>query len=245
MKLRICVAIFLLSGVCLTDFAEAQRKPRRSRSLTTKSTEGYVSAGFHIGAMNYFGDIPSGFTFTRPGGGVFIMRKISPRAHIRLSLSVGRLEGDDFESEENSGTYARNLHFRNDILELTLTNTLDLIGSYGKYQKRAPFTPYLFYGIGLVHHNPKAKIPVNQGNEWIELQPLGTEGQGRPGYGDPYSKIQLALPLGLGLKWSINDRMDIAIESGVRFTFFDHLDDVSGQYPDLDDLGESIGSFVE
>ncbi|MDX2301602.1 MAG: DUF6089 family protein [Microscillaceae bacterium] len=245
MKIRNRIVIFLiLQELFFCVQAEAQRKPSRSSSFPSRETEGYVSAGFQLNAMNYFGDIPSGVSFTRPGAGVFVMRKISPRSHLRLSLNWGRLEGDDFSSAENSGTYARNLHFRNDIVELTLVNTWDLIGSYGKYRKRVPFTPFLFFGFGLIHHNPQAKIILNQSTEWVDLQPLGTEGQGRPGYDAPYSKIQLVLPLGVGFKWSVNERLDIAIESGIRFTFFDHLDDVSGEYPNLDDLGNPLAASL-
>jgi hypothetical protein len=64
------------------------------------------------------------------------------------------------------------------------------------------------------------------------LQPLGTEGQGSPLYPDrsPYSTVALAFPIGLGVKFSITDRMNLNIEVAHRFTSTDYMDDVSGTY---------------
>ncbi|MEO1652859.1 MAG: DUF6089 family protein [Bacteroidota bacterium] len=235
---KIILLVFLLSF--FGQWSLFGQRLRKGRALRPKETEGYVSAGLQLGAANYFGDIPSGIQATRPSAGIFISRKLGPRSHARLGLSWLRLEADDFFSEETSGTYARNLHFRNDIIELSLVNTLDLIPSYGKHQRRALFTPYLYYGVAVIYQNPRARLPLNQGGDWIELQPLGTEGQGRPGYDDPYSKVQLAIPLGLGVKWAINERLNVGIESGIRFAFTDYLDDVSGEYPELDELGNPL-----
>ncbi|NJO03342.1 MAG: hypothetical protein HC880_18130 [Bacteroidia bacterium] len=39
---------------------------------------------------------------------------------------------------------------------------------------------------------------------------------------------------------ALSERWDLALESGVRLSFFDYLDDVSGDYPNLDDLGNPL-----
>ena len=49
----------------------------------------------------------------------------------------------------------------------------------------------------------------------------------------PYKRIQIAIPLGLGARFRINQVMDFAAEFGFRYTFTDYLDDVSGNYVDL------------
>jgi hypothetical protein len=68
------------------------------------------------------------------------------------------------------------------------------------------------------------------GNE-IALQPLGTEGQGtRANNKLPYSLNQLTVPLGLGVKITLKKRLAISLEYGIRKTFTDYLDDVSGNY---------------
>lgn len=236
-KISKTLTILILS---LFHFQLQAQKLKKSPPLTPSETEGYVNVGFLVGAANYYGDIPSGPLFTRPAFGAYISRKLSPRIHGRLQVSWANVVGDDNAEDKNSGVYARNLHFQNQILETSLLASYDLIKSPGKHTKRKNFTPYVFTGITLFHHNPRAKIPEVLGNRWVELQPLGTEGQGRPGYKQPYSKIQFALPMGLGLKWTLDKRWDVGIETGVRFTFFDYLDDVSGDYPFLSDLANPL-----
>lgn len=217
------IFIFLIS--ILSNNIFAQRKPI--------PTEGFLSFGFHLGGGNYFGDLYSNFSHTRVGGGFHINRKLSPRWHSRLSLNVIRVFANDGDAETTSSQYARNLHFRNDIKELALELTYDILPSPQRYDERKIFTPYLVSGIILLHHNPKAKL----GENWFDLQALGTEGQGNFGYDEPYNKVQFAVPVGLGLKLQIHERVDISLETAMRFTFFDYLDDVSKLYPDWSDLG--------
>jgi hypothetical protein len=238
-KYTCLVFCLVVASLSLTQNAQAQQM-RRSKALKPRTTEGYISAGLQLNAINYTGDIPSGPTFTRPGIGAFISRKVSPKLHVQLGAAWGRIEGDDISTDPSSGTYARNLHFRNDIKELSLLAQWDLIGSYGKHFRRKGFTPYLFAGIAVFHNNPQAKIPTSEGDAWVNLQPLGTEGQGRPGYEGMYSKIQIAVPVGIGFKIKLDERWDMGIETGVRFTFFDYLDDVSGEYPEMADLGDPL-----
>jgi hypothetical protein len=225
----------------LTQVAFAQPKPKQKNPLKSQETEGFVSWGAQLNACNYFGDVPSGWLFTRPGLSVFALRKLSPRMQARLSFSWIWLDGDDFSgSTATSGTYARNLHFRNFVKELALTATYDFNRSFGKYLKRRWFSPYLVAGIALFHHNPQARTPADLGGLWVDLQALGTEGQGRPSYAAPYNKIQLAIPLGLGFKWRMGDRWDLGLEIVPRITFTDYLDDVSGEYPNMPDLGNPL-----
>ncbi len=232
---------YLLAFFLIFAFLKVQaQRPRKTQSIRSTVTEGFVTAGLQLNAMNYTGDIPTDVMLTGPGASAFIARKLGPKTHLQLSLAWGRIQGNDGITDPSSGTYARNFHFRNDIKELALTAQWDLANSYGKYFRRKGFTPYLYGGIALIHHNPQTKIPENLGDSWVSLQPLGTEGQGRPGYESLYSKIQFAIPVGIGFKFKLDERWDMGIETGIRFTFFDYLDDVSGQYPDMSDLGNPL-----
>ena len=66
----------------------------------------------------------------------------------------------------------------------------------------------------------------------VDLQPLGTEGQGTAVVGsEEYSLTQVAIPLGGGIKIAVNPSFNIILEYGVRKTFTDYLDDVSTTYP--------------
>jgi hypothetical protein len=60
------------------------------------------------------------------------------------------------------------------------------------------------------------------------LQPLHTEGQGQPERDKPYSLVTLAIPMGFGVRYKLNDNFNIGAEIGLRYTFTDYLDDVGG-----------------
>jgi hypothetical protein len=68
---------------------------------------------------------------------------------------------------------------------------------------------------------------------WYALQPIGTEGQGTTfAGGKRYSLTQFCIPFGAGLKVNIAKRASLALEWGLRKTFTDYMDDVSGKYVD-------------
>ena len=99
-------------------------------------------------------------------------------------------------------------------------------------------TPYLFGGFSVFHFNPKADF----GGSNIELQPLGTEGQGIDGK-KKYKRIQFALPIGGGIKISVG-KIGIGIEVGARRTYTDYLDDVSTKYIDPNLFGPAGFGFT-
>jgi hypothetical protein len=90
------------------------------------------------------------------------------------------------------------------------------------------FTPYVSLGIGVFSFDPYAYL----GGQKYFLRPLGTEGQGSPLYPNkkPYSPIAMSIPLGVGLKYALNQNTNIFGEISYRFTSTDYLDDVSGTY---------------
>jgi len=82
----------------------------------------------------------------------------------------------------------------------------------------------------------------DNGNK-VELRDLGTEGQGSPlNSKGKYSKMQLAIPLGVGAKFSLGKRASMSFEIGIRKTFTDYIDDIgSGSYVDPVLLAEANG----
>ena len=61
----------------------------------------------------------------------------------------------------------------------------------------------------------------------MDLQPLGTEGEGFYKGEKKYNLTQLAIPIGGGFKYAISNNVRIGIEVGFRKLFTDYLDDVS------------------
>lgn len=216
--------------------------------------EKYWTIGGQLNAFNYFGDLnplsqrfSTEISFTRPNFGIEVSRRLGPRWSIRGSFSYGRLRGDDNVAAEPNddninrvARYGRNLHFRNDILELAFVATFDIFPSKGRFYRRRYFTPYLLAGIAGIYHNPQAKLPTDMGDEWVNLKPLRTEGQGLDGYAEEYTRIQPAIPLGIGARWRLTDRLDLSFEIAFRMLMFDHIDDVGGRYPNIADLESDL-----
>ncbi|HAS42551.1 MAG TPA: hypothetical protein DCS93_18875 [Microscillaceae bacterium] len=237
--------------------------------IITKSTaQNYWSVGAQVNVANYFGDlnpwtqyVGADPKFTRPSFMIHATRKFGRRIHVRANFGWALLRGDDFISAavfkpEHQPRYARNLHFRNDVKEFGITGIFDIFPSSRRtvvrtksprargrmIRERVKWTPYVFAGVGLILHNPRAKTPESLGGEWVALQPLGTEGQqtGLPQYQAPYSLVQPVFPVGIGVRWKLNQRIDIGVEMGLRITLTDYLDDVGGNYPVAADLQSDL-----
>ena len=120
---------------------------------------------------------------------------------------------------------------------------------------------YLSGGFGGFLYNPMAKNNFNypdvlenngfspDGNKtkYHKLRPLHTEGQGYNGQslgddfnvpgkvfkaGKTYKPVAICIPLGIGVQKAFNSDMGIKAELGIRYTFTDYIDDVSGLYYD-------------
>ncbi len=232
----------------------------------------YNSIGISLNAMNYYGDLsPSpgklstDISFTKPGIGLSFTRRMGPRFSLQGQFLFGTLKGSDAESAKKTDAsngvyrYERNLSFRNQIKELSVVAVIDLFENQGTYMSRAKWTPYVYIGIAGFLHNPQAIAPAKdlQGNplaeagKWVDLQPLGTEGQYAKlsptdaNYGiKPYSLAQVAIPFGLGARFRINEVWDLSADIGFRYTFTDYLDDVSANYVDLTKLSSPLAQAM-
>lgn len=199
----------------------------------------YFDTGIFYGVSSYQGDLspnamdPSQYNLAL---GAFLRYHLSTRIAVKTHLYGGTLTGTDAFSARHR---TRNLHFKSNILEWGVQGEYSLF-SYEMLDKTHISTPYILAGLSAFYFNPYAEyrgVPR-------ELRILGTEGQGLKGYDDFYKRVQLSIPLGLGIKVAINQTTNIGIEFGVRKTFTDYIDDVSGNYPDLADLFEQRGSLA-
>ena len=187
--------------------------------------------GAFAGLSNYGGDLQQThfeLATTRPAQGLFVRHHFNPTLSFRLGYTRGTLEGSDANYQDLL-IRQRNLSFRSDITELALTAEIAL-GVYGAEGKRTA-APYLFGGLAVFNFNPQT---LHDGY-WIDLQPIGTEGQGSRMYPgrQPYRLTQVSVPLGIGFNFRIQQRLVLGYEIGYRHTFTDYLDDVGGQYPDI------------
>lgn len=271
-------SLLFLLFISLFFLAELNAQSRRAIQWREHPTgrgnnQRYFAVGGYLAAMNYLGDLAphyragsTSIPLTRPGLGITGIMRWHRQLSLRGSFLWGRLRGDDATAdmyhEDDKFRYTRNLHFRNDIKEFSLDLLLDLGWHHRTFASRRKFIPYLFAGVAIFHHNPKAKVPdvdalhYELGNaqpiqqmdpryagvtpgEWIDLKPIGTEGQHLPGSEvKPYKNWNFAIPMGFGLRYRISRHYDFTFEMGYRKLFMDYLDDVSGVYVNPDEFGE-------
>lgn len=203
----------------------------------------YAEVGFGVGSSTYFGElagyrkVKSLFTLPRWNAGIMYTRHFTPKVAARASFTYARITGDDYKYNVGDplklpAQFARNAHFRNDLKEFALVGIYQFVGDGRNSTKRVALTPYIFGGLALLAHSPEARTPLElDERQWVKLQPLGTEGQGQPGYQKPYSLVTLAIPVGVGIRYKLNESFNLAAEVGLRYTFTDYLDDVGGSYP--------------
>jgi hypothetical protein len=186
---------------------------------------------FHVtafgGFANYSGDLQTKrltLDQSKAALGIGVKYDITPRISARAGINFARLEGND---KNNSGLLlARNLNFQTSLLEGNLMLEYTLLDLSEK-----KFSPFIFGGVAVYHFNPFTYDSL--GNK-INLQPLGTEGQGLAAYPDrkPYNLTQFAIPFGAGIKLRVAQNVVLSYEIGLRKLFTDYLDDVSSTYVD-------------
>ncbi|GAB4022801.1 hypothetical protein GCM10028773_37250 [Spirosoma koreense] len=234
--------------------------------MTKSSAQGYYNAhflpyssvSFGGGTSTYFGDL-AGYrqpfktlvTLPRWNIGIGYTRQFTPKFAARATFTWARIVGDDYtynknDLNDNLPQYIRNLHFRNDLKEFAITGIYNFIADGRNSDSRARLTPYLFGGIALVAHSPEALTPDSAGTaqHWVKLQPLHTEGQGLPGYDKPYSLVTIAIPVGIGVRYKLNESFNIGAEIGYRYTFTDYLDDVSANQYAPRDAQQGVAALV-
>ena len=219
MKMR--AAIVLMSLCLLGQF--------RSTAQDAIVQEGEFGIG--LGAAHYFGDLNTRAQLNRPkiAASVFFRKNFGNYIAARIGASYARLGYSDVYNSKNEYMSRRNLSFNSNVWELTLQGDFNFF-RFMPGEPQYNFTPYVTLGAGLFSYDPFAYL----GNEKIFLRPLGTEGQGSSLYPDrkPYSTMGVCFPFGAGLKYAINERINIGFEVLYRFTNTDYLDDVSTTYVD-------------
>ena len=170
-----------------------------------------------------------------------LRHRMSQRFYVNTSFSYGKLGGDDDLTLEFFRRY-RNLNFKTNIYELSCNLEYafvkDKTGARYRVKgvrghKAYELSMYGFIGIGGFYFNPKGEY--NGG--WVKLQPLKTENV-------HYNRLQLVVPVGIGIKYGIDRRWSVGFQYGLRKTFTDYVDDVSTVYIDPNILRENGGELA-
>lgn len=237
------VLLLLLSATVKTT----AQKPNFSDDAYYNSNFTF-EVGTSLGAMNcltdlggkkgtgksFIGDI--NFKNSELCASIFFTEHYKNAVALRTEFTWGVIKASDNVlakvKETTLGRYERNLSFRSTIFEISAA--VEIHPLYFKQhwgepnQKIHRISPYLTGGIGFFVYNPRTKY----NGEWVDLQPLRTEGQGFAEYPErkPYKLKQFNFPVGGGLRFKLISNINLSAECVYRFLNTDYLDDVSTGY---------------
>lgn len=214
----------------------------------------YWRAGVQVGSMTYYGDLnskvlPGELTPDQLAWGVSVERLVGEDLSAKLLYSQGQFRVNDRTDDK---FLARSLNAQTNIRDYSVLFTYYLDND--RFLERKSFiAPYLSLGLGYTSFNvygdlldetgelyhywsdntirsvaedspdaDQAEIVAQDGSYETELTPLATE--------QAYDTETFNIPLALGLKFRLGDRLNLNLEVMGRFTFTDYLDDVSGNY---------------
>jgi hypothetical protein len=187
--------------------------------------------GVTVGAAHYFGDLNTklGLNNPKPAVGIFFRKQFGNYIGVRAAARFAQLGYSDTYSK-NAYQRTRNLSFNSNVYEFALQGDFNFM----KYIPGDPlyfFTPYITLGVGIFSYDP---YTYYRGTK-VFLRPLGTEGQNGGYMGrKPYGTTAFSIPFGVGIKYSINQKMNLSFEVTQHFTTTDYLDDVSTTYAPKD-----------
>jgi hypothetical protein len=244
MRVKVFIFVVLMGSFFSSD---AQRWKR----YRWETIYGIGIANFlgELGGANQVGtDYMKDFDWkaVRPALTVGIRFKQTQQISHKANLTLALVAGND-QWTEDPIRLARNLNFRSPLVEIGYNFEF-----YLKKEKRGHrfklrgvkglrnmgLYPYGFFGVSGFFFSPQGNV----GGNWKWLKPLRTEGQGIFETRAEYSRFQLAVPLGIGVKYAIDRRWLISIEYGMRKTFTDYIDDVSTTYFNKEIQEQETGS---
>lgn len=217
------------------------------------------SVGMNFGVLDLWGDVgtqsiidhySNGRYLDKPCfmGGIFGRYTAHPMLAFRLGLNYGTLYATDAWNKDKAKSassieddafqrYLRNQDIRANTWEGSFMmefSPLRVNSERRSAMKR--MQPYIAAGVGYFHFRPQSSYidRVTGQTRWVDVHDLHLEGDiaTKAGAGQAVeTKLwQLAVPVGVGLRWDLSDDFAIGVEYLYRFTMTDRLDNVSDEY---------------
>ena len=174
--------------------------------------------GIFAGGTNFIGDVGSSkyISPNQTAFGAIYKWNRSPRHSFRISLIVADLEGMDSQSDDPRRKQ-RDYSFKNNIVELSAGIEFTFL-DFNLHEEGNKSTPYLYSGISFATFDNY--YFNNSGSRIYENTQSNAYG----------------IPMVLGFKTTITEKLIFAVEIGARYTSTDELD---GSVPDSKPLIES------
>lgn len=161
--------------------------------------------GAGVGLAAYQGDLNGSITKNmQPMFSLMARYKLNPRSAFALVLGYGHIKGTGSNVKTWYPEYQdRDVDFKNPVVDATVKYEYNFwpYGTGREYRGAVPLTPYLTGGLGFTN----VKTPSE-------------------------SVFTMGVPLGLGVRYKAAERVNLALEWMMHFTFSDKLDGVCDPY---------------
>lgn len=164
-----------------------------------------MEIGGGVGFLGYLGDYNNVLTRDlQPMATLLVRRNLNPYMGLRLAASFGKLKGDERDIKTvYPSTGVTPYSFSRTLTDVSLTYEYNFwpYGTGHDYYGAKRLTPFVFLGLG-----------------------------GTYAGGDGSSVFTANVPIGLGLKYKVGQRMNVGVEWAIHFSMSDKLDGRNDPY---------------
>ena len=164
-----------------------------------------MEIGGGVGFLGYLGDYNNVLTRDlQPMATLLVRRSLNPYMGLRLAASFGKLKGDERDVKTiYPSTGVTPYSFSRTLTDVSLTYEYNFwpYGTGHDYYGAKRLTPFVFLGLG-----------------------------GTYAGGDGSSVFTANVPIGLGLKYKVGQRMNVGVEWAMHFSMSDKLDGRKDSY---------------
>ena len=164
-----------------------------------------MEIGGGVGINGYLGDFNGNITKNLQPMATLLARYVfNPYMGLRMNVSYGTMKGSSADVQTYYPDYARTPYtFKNGLYDVCLTYEYNFwpYGTGRDYRGAKRLTPFLFGGIGATH--------VSGGGQ---------------------TAFTANIPIGIGLKYKVAERVNVGVEWTMHFSLSDKLDGVADPY---------------
>lgn len=215
--------------------------------------------GFGVGYTNYYGDVSNyrtnqlrnlnrfvsynKYDYKQPSLSLILNKNITPTLGLMIQANHHQFGASDRYRQKNGSfdtasiNYSRSLNFRTTLQDAGIAFSFN--ANNGRiFKEDAFFYPAVFVGAGISTFSVKGDLYDEKGNRYdyrlpgnitdgiyeTDLRSMRTETE------SAYPNVQPYVNLGLALNFRLNGYITVAVQSDLKYSGSDYLDDVSKTY---------------
>ena len=162
-----------------------------------------MEVGAGVGMVGYLGDYNDNIAkCMQPSGMVVLRRNFNPYMGLRLTGTLGKLKGS-YKDEKTYYPEHAEYSFNRSMVDVNIVYEYNFwpYGTGFDYRGAKRFTPYIYIGLGGTYVS-----------------------------GNSNNVLAMNIPLGLGVKYKVTERLNVGLDWGIHFALSDKLDGVVDPY---------------